>query len=305
MRKRVLLLPLILLVLLTGCVHNSPFTGSGEYFFQAMGKDGEIVVTADTERLKESMPAVLETGTVLDELFDRSTRLSISFYKDSYSESDPYPADLSSFDFHGGFEGNYGSFTVNTAISWSKEFHKEKQEGVKYYTNDEGTLNLAVPKSGLLLFASDDYIETYAELFSNRVLNIPSDTAENMAESLMGMYVRSPQTMINLGFDLPYSVIAKMSDAVLYVLEDGEDGSFYFNADITMQSEDLARTLLQLLRNQVVAALRLEGVRPDYKELAAQYSSEGNLVMLRGVEMSSDQVASFAGQISEISGGVL
>ena len=72
-----------------------------------------------------------------------------------------------------------------------------------------------------------------------------------------------------------------------------------------MQSEDLARTLLQLLRNQVVASLRLEGVHPDYKELAAQYSSEGNLVMLRGVEMSSDQVASFAGQISEISGGVL
>ena len=63
MRKSVLLLlPLILLVLLTGCVHNSPFTDSGEYFFQAMGKDGEIVVTADTERLKESMPAVLEAG---------------------------------------------------------------------------------------------------------------------------------------------------------------------------------------------------------------------------------------------------
>lgn len=304
MRKNILLLSLILLCLLTGCVHRSPFSDSGEYFFQAMGETGEIVITADTQKLMEIMPKVFHTGTIMDEIFDRSTRLSIGFYKDHYAEDEPYPAKLTSFDFRGGLEGDYGSFIINTALSWSKEFHKEKQDGVKYYTNETGSLNLAVPKSGIILFASDDYIEAYTELFADRLMKIPQDTAENLADSVMGMYVRSPLAMINLGFELPSSVIAKMSDAVLYVLTDGE-GNFYFNADITMQSESLARTLLQLLRNQAVSSLRLKGERPNYEVLSSQYSSEENVVMLRGIGMSDTQVSSFAGQIGQISGGVL
>ncbi len=300
--KRSLWFCLPLILILSGCVHNSPFVDSDEYFFQAMGKDSEIVITADTEKLKEKKPELFETGSgVLDEMFDRSTRFSISFYKDVYSESDPYPADLSSFDFYGGLEGNYGSFTINTALSWSKAFHKEKQDGVKYYTDDGGTISLAVPESGLLLFASDDYVQAYLDTVKERFIHIPDDTARLMGESLMGIYVRSPRTMIYLGFELPYSVLAQMEDAVLYIVE--KDGVYYLNADIRMQSGSLATTLQTLLRNQVVGELRRQGLRPDYTVLGRQYLSDGELVMVRDFELSDEQFDSFSGRIASISGG--
>ena len=135
MARRIPALALLASVLvLSGCVHESPFTGDSGYFFQAMGRDSEIVLTADTGRVKEEMPSMLATGSsVMDELFDRSTRVSVAFYKDVYGGEEEYPADLADFDYYGGLEGNYGSFTINTALAWSSQFHKEKVDGVKYY----------------------------------------------------------------------------------------------------------------------------------------------------------------------------
>ena len=306
MARRIPALALLASVLvLSGCVHESPFTGDSGYFFQAMGRDSEIVLTADTGRVKEEMPSMLATGSsVMDELFDRSTRVSVAFYKDVYGGEEEYPADLADFDYYGGLEGNYGSFTINTALSWSSQFHKEKVDGVKYYTDDGHTIELAVPESGLLLFASRDYVEAYRRTVEERFVLIPDDTARTIASSLFGNYVRSPQTMIDLGFDLPYSVIVKMSDAILYV-NAGEDGGYVLNADITMQSEDLARTLLQLLRQQVLAELRRQGVRPDYQALSQQYLSEGRLVMIRDFPLSEEQMNGLSSQITSISGGII
>ena len=51
MKKVFSILTLAAILTLTGCVHHTPF--EEEYFFQAMGKDGEIVITADTTKLKE------------------------------------------------------------------------------------------------------------------------------------------------------------------------------------------------------------------------------------------------------------
>lgn len=304
-RRPAAIIVLVGALALTGCVHQSPFTGESGYFFQAMGRDSEIVLTADTGRVKEEMPSLLTTGSsVMDELFDRSTRVSIAFYKDVYGGEADYPADLADFDYYGGLEGNYGSFTINTALAWSSQFHKEKVDGVKYYTDDGHTIELAVPKSGLLLFASRDYVEAYRQLVEERFVLIPDDTARTIASSLFGIYVRSPQTMIDLGFDLPYSVIVKMSDAILYVNGTAE-GGYVLNADITMQSEDLARTLLQLLRQQVLAELRRQGVRPDYQALSQQYMSEGRLVMIRDFELSEEQMGSLSSQITAISGGII
>ena len=93
-----------------------------------------------------------------------------------------------------------------------------------------------------------------------------------------------------------------MSDAVIYVNE--SEGKYYLSADITMQSEDLAATLLQLLRQQVVGELRRQGIRPDYQLLSQQYSSDGTLVMIRDFELTEDQMLALFSRIENISGGV-
>lgn len=303
MRKSFLPLILMMLAVLTGCAHQSPFADSDEYFFQAMGKDSEIVLTADSGKIRQTLPSALETGSaVLNELFDRSTRISVAFYKDSYGGEADYPANLADFDYYGGLEGNYGSFTINTALAWSGVFHKEKEEGIKYYTDDQGSIQVAVPDSGILLFASQSYVQAYRDLIEERIIRISDETAARIGSSLFGIYVHSPQTMIDLGFELPYSVIVKMSDAVIYVNE--SEGKYYLSADITMQSEDLAATLLQLLRQQVVGELRRQGIRPDYQLLSQQYSSDGTLVMIRDFELTEDQMLAFFSRIENISGGV-
>ncbi len=297
MRK---LIPLCILALvLTGCVHESPFN-EGEAYFQAMGRDAEIVLTADTQRLPLSDSA---TTGMMGDIIERSSRLSVAFYKDSYSEADRYPASLSDFDFYGGIEGDYGSFTINTALSWSKEFHKEKVDGVKYYTNEAGSIELAVPESGIILFASKDYVDAYRRTVEERVLLIDDETARLMSSSVLGIYVKEPETMIDLGFELPLSVIMKMSDALIFVNEDGE-GGYELNAQILMDDESLASTLCQLLRQQVLQQLRLEGVRPDFAALSEQYKAEGRTVIVRGMEMSRDQLMSFSSAIDEVMGGL-
>ena len=104
-RRPAAIIVLVGALALTGCVHQSPFTGESGYFFQAMGRDSEIVLTADTGRVKEEMPSLLTTGSsVMDELFDRSTRVSIAFYKDVYGGEADYPADLADFDYYGGLD---------------------------------------------------------------------------------------------------------------------------------------------------------------------------------------------------------
>ena len=289
-------------LLLTSCVTRSPF--KEEYYFQAMGTDSEIVMTADVAKLKTMEGSLLGVNDpLLSELIERSNRLSLSLYKDEYSEDDAYPSSLSDLEFYGAAEGDFPSFTVNTALSWSKELHKEKRNGVKFYTNDEGSIEVAVPKSGVLLFASKSYDEAYKKTISDRVIYIPSDTAALLGESVIGLYVRSPKTMIDIGFELPSSVIYQMSDAVIYVVE--KDGSYYLNADITMKDENLASTLIKLLRNQIVAELRRAGVRPDYTALAEQYRQSGSVVSIREREMDSESISALTEKITGAAGGLI
>ena len=45
------------LIVLTGCVHHTPYTE--EYYFQSLGEPSEIVVTADLDKMKEGRFAAL------------------------------------------------------------------------------------------------------------------------------------------------------------------------------------------------------------------------------------------------------
>lgn len=284
--RRVLLYCTILL-LLTSCVHHSPYRE--EYYFQAMGEDSEIVFTADTDRMKAGGYLIGFDDPLLSELAERSERVSAAFY----TESREYPAPMDSYKVYGGLEGNFGKKTINTALSLNKSFEKEKVDGIKYYTN--GSYQVRVPKNGLLLFSNDSYPNAFRRTVSDRVIHIDPVTAAKLGESVFGLYVKRPETMIELGFELPQAVLMKMQDAIVYVIENGEDLSL--NADVRMESESLARTFTTLIRNKILADLKRGGTKPDFKALSKQYYQNGATASVRDYPISREQLIRLTGMV--------
>ncbi len=286
--RRVLLSILLVLIFLTGCVHHSPYRD--EYFFQAMGEDSEVVFTADTTRMKSGGYLIGFDDPLLDELLERSERVNAAFYTDS-SE---YPAAKESYKVYGGLEGNYGKRTVNTALTINKEFYAQREDGIKYYTN--GVYQVRVPKSGLLLFSNDSYADAYRRTVKDRVIRIDPVTAARLGDSVFGLYVRNPETMIELGFELPQAVLMKMQDAIIYVIENGEDLSL--NADVRMETESLAKTFTTLVRNKILADLKRGGVKPDFKALSKQYYQDGTTACVRDYPIEREQLIKLTGMVA-------
>ena len=302
MKKRILLYCVIVLLILTSCTHTHEFKDG--YYFQAMGEDSEIVVTVDTQKAREVRPTLLGVNdSLLSSILDKSSRISVSLTKDEYKEDDPYPADIASMNISGAIEGDYSKFIINTGLGFSKDFSKVKEDGVKYYTNSENTIELGSPTSGVILFSNDSYKELYDTTIKNRVIKISDEKAALIGESVMGLYVRSPQTMIALGFEIPLSVIVQMSDAVIYVVE--KDSVFYLYADITMKSSSLAKTLNTLLRNQVVAEIKRQGEKPDFKVLGQQYYTQDDKVLIRDRVMNEAELTAFEMQLKVASGSII
>lgn len=302
MKKRILLYCVIVLLILTSCTHTHEFKDG--YYFQAMGEDSEIVVTVDTQKAREVRPTLLGVNdSLLSSILDKSSRISVSLSKDEYIEDDPYPADIASMNISGAIEGDYSKFIINTGLGFSKDFSKVKEDGVKYYTNSENTIELGSPTSGVILFSNDSYKELYDTTIKNRVIKISDEKAALIGESVMGLYVRSPQTMIALGFEIPLSVIVQMSDAVIYVVE--KDSVFYLYADITMKSSSLAKTLNTLLRNQVVAEIKRQGEKPDFKVLGQQYYTQDDKVLIRDRVMNEAELTAFEMQLKVASGSII
>lgn len=302
MKKRILLYCVIVLLILTSCTHTHEFKDG--YYFQAMGEDSEIVVTVDTQKAREVRPTLLGVNdSLLSSILDKSSRISVSLSKDEYKEDDPYPADIASMNISGAIEGDYSKFIINTGLGFSKDFSKVKEDGVKYYTNSENSIELGSPTSGVILFSNDSYKELYDTTIKNRVIKISDEKAALIGESVMGLYVRSPQTMIALGFEIPLSVIVQMSDAVIYVVE--KDSVFYLYADITMKSSSLAKTLNTLLRNQVVAEIKRQGEKPDFKVLGQQYYTQDDKVLIRDRVMNEAELTAFEMQLKVASGSII
>lgn len=302
MKKRILLYCVIVLLILTSCTHTHEFKDG--YYFQAMGEDSEIIVTVDTQKAREVRPTLLGVNdSLLSSILDKSSRISVSLSKDEYIEDDPYPADIASMNISGAIEGDYSKFIINTGLGFSKDFSKVKEDGVKYYTNSENSIELGSPTSGVILFSNESYKELYDTTIKNRVIKISDEKAALIGESVMGLYVRSPQTMIALGFEIPLSVIVQMSDAVIYVVE--KDSVFYLYADITMKSSSLAKTLNTLLRNQVVAEIKRQGEKPDFKVLGQQYYTQDDKVLIRDRVMNEAELTAFEMQLKVASGSII
>lgn len=290
MRRKVLL-AFAAALMITGCVHHSPFLS--EYYFQAMGDDGELVMTLDAEALKNSSVSIPS-----NEILDRSERISVAMTPSQ--ESSIYPLPLSSWTLYGAAEGNFGTLLVPAVISHLDGF--ERGEGkTRYYTN--GSISVGVPETGLLLFSTGDYLEAKDKTLDNRSILIPHSLAKEMASPLMSIYVSEPRTMLDLGFEIPYAVITGMEFALITITE--KDGSFFLSATVSFCEERDAQTFMTLIRNMVVQQIRREGGKLDFKLLSEMIAKDGKRTLIRNMEMSKEDVRGYMERALALSGGMI
>ena len=291
--KKLVVLALATLAI-TSCVH-SPFHGEEEYYFQAMGADSEIVVTVDAERAKVNETIGIEENTVTK----RAERVSVALDPRTVEKKD-YPLSFDQYSFYGAIEGNYGKGITNMGLGMAG-FEKVKVDGRKFYEGNG--IQLGVPRSGLVVFSSDDYLDAVERTVEDRKIMIPHALASEMSSSLASFYVRNPQTMLDLGFDLPITVLLKMDNAVIFINEDGF--GFTLNARIEMQDERNARTLNTVLRNNIVADLRRKGEKPDFKELSKLLYQEGRIVYIYDKPITAEEAQVYLDKANGMFGGII
>ena len=289
MRKYLAVIASVLI--LSGCVHHSPFLS--EYYFQAMGDDGELVMTMDASSLKESSLSIPS-----NEILDRSDRISIAMSPD---DSTVYPLPISDWTLYGAAEGNFGTILVPAAISHIDGFEVLRSEGSRYYSN--GFVSVGVPETGILLFSTGDYLEAKRKTLDERSILIPFEMADAMADNLFSIYVSKPETMIDLGFEIPYAVLSGMEYALITI--DEKSGDFFLSATVAFSSERNAQTFTTIMRNMVVQKIRREGGKLDFKALSNLIVQNGSLSLINGMEITESEVDSYLERALSLSGGLV
>lgn len=250
-------------LLLASCAVQSPFQG-GEQYFQALGEEGDIVITARVEKVMGTEFSSL-LKAVDGSILERAERISsaLTVQEDG------------SWAMKGGAEGDYPRSLVTSALDWSLSY---SSLGDYAYRAKSGKLEVALPRNGLLLFSQGDIFSHMADTWSERTLRIDDSTAKAMAEADAAVYSLRPRRIPELFLEIPDSVAARM-EAVLLLL-DTQEGSAYISGWIKMDSTASARTLLTLFRNELIKAVRERGERLDTKLLSTYFQADGDTLRL-------------------------
>ncbi len=275
MRKALLVFAIA--IALSSCATHSAF--KTEYFFQAMGEDGEIVITADLDALKKA-------GLAADNpVISRAERISIALSPGK----DEYPLCLGDWMLYGAAEGNFSTLLVSAALSNTDGFEKARSNGSKHYT--DGKISIGVPEKGVLLFTSDDYTRAKEKTLDERISFIPDALAREMAESLIAIYVKNPLTLFPLFLEIPYGIVRNTESALVRLSEN--DGLFYLSATLNLASEESAQALLTILRNESIQKIRREGGALDFASLSLMISRSGRTIEVRDMEISAEDLKAF------------
>lgn len=295
-----------LVLVLSSCVHRTPYVD--EYYFQALGDPGQIVVTVDTTDPGRLPLDTKDPGQTFFSLLERVDRLSVELYDPMGSDSDEEVLTaerLSSYRFRGALEGNIPAFLTNSALLWDDAWDKvEPEAGVRYYHNAWLGIDVYAPNNGLLLFANDGYLEHYRESYKERKTNIPYALAQRMASSLFGVYIGSPRAMIDVGLAIPRSVLMQ-SESLVFVIEEGTGGHMQLGGIITMKSERLANSLSILLKSSYISDKRRN--KEPLGDLTNLFVLQDNAVYIHGMALSDEQYAAFSamfGSLASLSTGV-
>lgn len=284
--KKGLLFSLLILFLLSSCVHHSPFVD--EYFYQALGNDGEVVITADVGRMREDESGVLSEEEKENRIIKKAERISLSLLDGTLS---------------GAVEGDISKFTTNTALAFSSSYEKEedKENSLRWYNG--GGMNIYSPQNGILLFTDGSYSDYYERTIENRVKKIDDETAGRMGDSLFSFYAFRPESLEYIGFDLPETVRKEITYTCL--LFDSAGGSLLLSGFIKTTSSSAARALSTLMRNQIIQEKRRSGESVDYKALSKCFTLNDCSLDIEGYTLSGKFEENAVNMIRDKFGGII
>ena len=281
----------------TSCVHHYPY--EPDYWFQAIGDDGEYVLTADVERLRNGEgEELIDPSFLSNPVAAKASRISLSLIAKEGTE-DLYPLPLSSFITSGAIEGKYSPLIINNSLKFSGSM-KVKENGVVRYTS--GSMSVYAPMKNLILFTDGDYSSFYQRTIEERDKLIDDETARAMASSLFSVYVFSPDTLVDIGFEIPQVVLSEMTRTCILFNE--IDGVMVMSGRIETTGDGTARALTTLFKNQIIQETRRNGEKLDTKALAGMFATNDNIVLIADYPRSSSMKEKAKGIMTQGIGGL-
>ena len=297
--KKIAFVLLVIIVMLVGtsCVHHYPY--EPEYWFQALGEDGEYVLTADVTRLQNGEgKEIVDPSILSNPVASKASRISLSLIAEDPDE-DTYPLPLSSFVVSGAIEGKYSPFIINNSLKFSGSV-KVKENGLTRYKS--GAMSIYAPMKNLILFSEGDYDYLYERTIENRWKYIDDETASAMASSLFSLYVFSPETLVDIGFEIPQTVLSEMTRTC--ILFDEKDGVLVMSGRIETTGDGTARALSTLFKNQIVQEKRRNGEKLDTKALSGMFTTKERIVIIDGYPLSGEMKEKAKSLMTEGIGGL-
>lgn len=279
------------LISITSCRHTSFL--QDERYVEAFGDEEDIVVSISPKKASNLIEFDHLLPQEIASLVDRIERISFALYENEESVE----GDFSTYSFYGGVEGRIPSFITNTALMYSKEWAKQENEVTRYYRNEKLGLDIYSPRRGILLFSNDDYMKSYETTYKNRTKKMDSSLAERLATSSFGIYIASPHAMIDIGLELPTSVLSK-TNSLLIIFTSLDDDKVALGAAFTMESEKLASSLSILLKSGYISDKRKN--KEEFKDVVDIFTQESNRVDIHNLMLTKEQLSIIKSQFSSI-----
>ena len=291
------LLVIVLMLVGTSCVHHYPY--EPEYWFQALGDDGEYVLTADVSRLQNGEgKEIVDPSILSNPVSSKASRISLSLVAEE-APDEVYPLPVSSFVVSGAIEGKYSPFIINNSLKFSGST-KVKENGLTRYKS--GAMSVYAPMKNLILFTEGDYEYLYNKTIDEREKLIDDETASAMASSLFSVYVFSPETLVDIGFEIPQTVLSEMTRTC--ILFDEKEGVLVMSGRIETTGDGTARALSTLFKNQIVQEKRRNGEKLDTKALSGMFTTKESVVIIDDYPLSGEMKEKAKSLMSEGIGGL-
>jgi hypothetical protein len=247
---------------------------------QSIAKDGDTILVIDANREK-----ALVSSLIGDTISDKAERITVGITP----KSDEYP--LKEFDINAVLEGKFPSFLTKVALSGSGA-EMAREDGYPYYIVDGN--QVGVLKTNMLGYSTNSYA-ALAEAIDAKGEYVSKEDVLNLYNSDIGFFALKPQTIFDLGLGLTQPMVQHMDSILIVVNTDGEN---ILDATFDLDSEDSASTLNKLVKLGYVGQLKKSGEKLDYSVLKIMFTTEGEIVNIKGMPLSDEQMAGLTESIT-------